>query len=319
MISPVFIIIFNFVAGTACLMFGVNLMSGGLEKANTRVMKSILTRFTDNVLSAFTVGTLITALVQSSTAVTVITVGFVNSGLMKLSQAVGIIYGANIGTTITAQLMSFKITDFALPILLIGLVISKLSTKQSIKNIGVAIIGFGFMFLGISILNWSVPYIKESRIAYELFKEYGTNPYIGLFIGMLATMLVHSSGATVGLTIVLFGSNLISFEAAMGLTLGDNIGTCITAQLASLGTSISARRTAWAHTVYNIIGVIAVLIFFSPFIFIVRYATSLLGQDEIRLVANAHTIFNILSAAVFLPLTKYYVRFMEFIIPEKRK
>jgi phosphate:Na+ symporter len=316
MSNPAIIILFNLICGTTALMYGVNLMGEGLEKNNTKMIKKILTKFTSNVWKAFITGTLVTALVQSSTAITVMTVGFVNAGLMLLPQAIGIIYGANIGTTITAQLMSFNLTDIAFPALVIGFTIAGFSKKKTVKNAGLAIMGFSFMFIGLRVLNSSVPYIKESKEVYNFFRIYGQNIYIGLFIGMLTTMLVHSSSATVGLTIVLFNSQLISFESAIGLTLGDNIGTCITAQLASLQANIAAKRTAWAHTLYNIIGVFIALIFLYPFTRIVEYITLALGQDETYLIANTHTIFNILSAILFLPITKYYVKFIVKIIPE---
>lgn len=313
-----FIILYNFIAGTFCLILGVRLLSNGLEQSNIKFIKKLIALFTHSLIPACITGTVITALVQSSTAVTVITVGFVNSGLMKLTQAVGIIYGANIGTTITAQLMSFKINKIAIPVLILGLIIRLLSKRHSVKKIGTAVIGFGLMFIGINILSSGVPYIKESRFAHELFKTYGKNPYIGLAIGIVTTALVHSSSATVGLTIVLFNAGLISFDAAIGLTLGDNIGTCITAQMASIGTNTAARRTAWAHTLYNIIGVLITLALLGPFKRLVQNITFLMGQDETRLVANTHTIFNILSAAIFIPITNYYVRFIEWLVPPKK-
>lgn len=316
--NPIFYIIFNFLTGTACLMIGVKLMSSGLEKANARVMRKILTTFTGNTYTAFATGTLLTAIVQSSAAVTVITVGFVNSGLLKLSQAVGIIYGANIGTTITAQLMSFRLTDLAPPLLGLGLLMGLFGKRNSIRNIGIALAGFGLMMTGLGILNSGVPFIQQSPTAYELFRKYGTNPHIGLVVGLVATMLVQSSTATVGLTIVLFNAGLINFEAALGLTLGDNIGTCVTAQLASLGTNLSARRTAWAHTLYNVIGVLLALLFLKPFAALVRDVTNFLNQDNTRLIANTHTIFNVLSAVLFLPLTNYYVKFIEWAVKDKK-
>jgi phosphate:Na+ symporter len=309
------IILVNFAAGTASLMYGVHLMSHGLEKMNSRWMEKLLKVFTGNVFSAFAAGTLVTALVQSSTAVTVITVGLVNSGLLRLAQAVGIIYGANIGTTITAQLMSFHVTSLGLPVLAAGLACRFLAKKRTLLYFGQALMGFGLLFVGLGILNSGVPHIRESEFASRLFQAYGNNPLLGLLLGMTTTMLVQSSSATVGLTIVLFNSGFISFEAALGLTLGDNIGTCITAQLASLGTGISARRTAWAHTLYNCIGVLLALIFFTPFTSLVKQVTVFLGQDTTRLVANTHTVFNLLSAVVFLPMTRYYVRFLEWVIP----
>jgi phosphate:Na+ symporter len=313
----ILIIIFNFITGTGCLIFGVNQITSGLEKANTHLLRKILTKYTGNLVSSVIIGTLITALVQSSAAVTVITVGLVNSGLMELSQAIGIIYGANIGTTITAQLMSINLPKYAIPIIVIGLLIRILARKKNIKNIGVAITGLGFLFLGINILHSGVPMLRESPLAYKIFSKYGKNPYIGLVIGLIATMLVQSSSATVGLTIVLFNTGLISLEGALGLTLGDNIGTCISAQLASLGANLPARRTAWAHTIYNVIGTLIALLFLPLFTQLVRYITILIGQDKTRMVANAHTIFNILSALAFLPFTKHFVRFIEWFVPDK--
>lgn len=319
MISPVVILIFNFLAGTASVIFGVNRMSAGLEKLNGPMIEKTLKMFTGKVLTAFASGTVITTLVQSSTAVMLITVGLVNSGIMKLPQAIGVIYGANIGTTVTAQLMAFRLRDGAVPIIVFAFMIVLISKKTFFKSLGTALMGLGFLFLGINIMNWGVPLIKESQKVYEIFMQYGKNPYIGLCIGIVTTMLVQSSSATVGITIVLFNAGLISFDAALGLTLGDNIGTCITAQLASLGTSLPARRTAWAHTLYNGIGVLIAIILLAPFADLIEFVTLAAGQDKTRLVANTHTVFNMLSAILFLPLTKYYVRFIEWIIPDSSK
>jgi len=229
---------------------------------------------------------------------------------------VGIIYGANIGTTITAQLMSFNLTNSANIIIGLGLLIAFFSKRKSLTNMGWALTGLGIMFAGLNILNSGVPYIKENQSIYELFKTYGQNPLIALLIGMVTTMLIQSSSATVGITIVLFNAGLIGFESALGLTLGDNIGTCITAQLSSIGASISAKRAAWAHTLYNVIGVIIAIILLKPFASLVQAVTFGIGQDKTRLIANAHTIFNVLSAIIFLPITGYYVKFLEWLIRE---
>ncbi len=312
-------IAFNLLGGTALLMYGVDFMGGGLEKASGKLMKKILSVLTKNIFIAFFVGTFITMLVQSSTAITVMTVGFVNAGMMNLTQAVGIIYGTNIGTTITAQLMSLKLTYIALPVVAIGFFIMSFAKKENIKNLGQALMGFGLMFLGLKTLNASLPYIKDSETARQLFLQYGHNPFLGIVVGMIATMLVHSSSATVALTISLFSADLISFQAAIGLTLGDNIGTCVTAQLASLKANTAARRTAWAHTLYNIIGVLIAIIVLKPFTGVIEWFTyEVLHEPKAFLVANTHTIFNIISALVFLPITKYYVKFLEKIIPERR-
>ncbi|HOJ10105.1 MAG TPA: Na/Pi cotransporter family protein [Clostridiales bacterium] len=312
--ATIIIILVNIVAGSACLIYGVNLISDGLEKINLHRIRHVLTRFTKNVPMAFLTGTIITALVQSSTAVTVITVGLVNTGIIGFSQAIGIIYGANVGTTITAQFMSFKITDFAPAFISLGLAIKLLGKKYSVRNVGRATIGFGLMLLGINILGWSMPYMEKSEFVRDIFLKYGKNPYLGIIVGMLATMIVHSSSATVGFTIVLFNSGFISFDAALGLVLGDNIGTCFTTVLASIDTTISAKRTAWAHVLYNIIGSLTALALLSPFSELVKKFTVMIGQDMSRLVANAHTLFNILSALLFLPFTRYYERFVVWII-----
>jgi phosphate:Na+ symporter len=312
-------IAFNLFGGTALLMYGVDFMGSGLERASGKLMKKILSVLTKNIYIAFFVGTFITMLVQSSTAITVMTVGFVNAGMMNLTQAVGIIYGTNIGTTITAQLMSLKLTYIALPVVAIGFFIMSFAKKESTKNIGQALMGFGLMFLGLKTLNASLPYIKDSETSRQLFLQYGHNPFLGIIVGMVATMLVHSSSATVALTISLFSADLISFQAAIGLTLGDNIGTCVTAQLASLKANTAARRTAWAHTLYNVIGVLIAIFVLAPFTGVIEWFTyAVLHEPKAFLVANTHTIFNIISALVFLPLTKYYVRFLEKIIPERR-
>lgn len=312
-------ILFNLCGGTALLMFGVDFMGEGLEKASGKMMKKILSVLTSNLYVAFFVGTVITMLVQSSTAITVMTVGFVNAGLMNLTQAVGIIYGTNIGTTITAQLMSLKLTYIALPVVAIGFFIMVFTKKESVKNVGQALMGFGLMFLGLKTLNASLPYIQSSETARQMFLQYGQNPFLGIIVGMVVTMLIHSSSATVGLTIALFSADLISFQAAIGLTLGDNIGTCVTAQLASLKANIAARRAAWAHTLYNIIGVVVAVIVLKPFTGLIEWVTlSILHEPKSFLIANTHTLFNVISAIVFLPLTKYYVAFLEKIIPDRK-
>lgn len=316
-------LIFGLIGGTALLMYGVDKMGDGLEKASGKLMHKILTVLTGKVWSAFIMGTVFTALVQSSTAITVLTVGFVNAGLMNLSQAIGIIYGANIGTTITAQLMAFsfkfKLTEIALPVIGIGFSINYFIKNETVKNFGSALMGFGMMFLGLKILNGGIPYIQQSEQLKFFFESYAAIPLVGILLGALATALVHSSSATVGLVLILGQAGLIDLRAAICIMLGDNIGTCITAQLASLTGNINARRTAWAHTLYNLIGVVIVAILLNPFIKIIEMSTLYFQNSaDISLqIANSHTIFNVLSAAIFLPLNKYYVKFLETIIRDK--
>ncbi|MBU5312294.1 Na/Pi cotransporter family protein [Tissierella carlieri] len=316
-------LIFGLIGGTALLMYGVDMMGDGLEKASGETMKKILTVLTGKVWSAFLVGTFVTAIVQSSTAVTVLTVGFVNSGLMKLPQAVGIIYGANIGTTITAQLMAFsfkfKLTDIALPVLGIGFAINYIAKNKKLKNIGQAMMGFGMMFLGLKILNDGIPYMQQSESLKHFFAEYASIPVVGVILGIVVTAMVHSSAATVGLVMVLSQAGLLDLQSAICIMLGDNIGTCFTAQLASMTGNINARRTAWAHTLYNVFGVVLTWITLPLFMKIVVFATDYLhaNADISVYIANSHTLFNLLSALIFLPITKYYVDFLYKIVKRK--
>lgn len=316
-------LIFGIIGGTALLMYGVNMMGDGLEKASGETMKKILTVLTGRVWSAFLVGIFVTAIVQSSTAITVLTVGFVNSGLMSLPQAVGIIYGANIGTTITAQLMAFsfkfKLTDIALPVLGIGFAIGHIARNKKLKNAGQALMGFGMMFLGLKILNSGIPYMQQSESLRYFFTNYASIPIIAILLGALATAMVHSSAATVGLVMVLGQAGLLDIQSAICIMLGDNIGTCLTAQLASMTGNINARRTAWAHTFYNLFGVILTGMILPLFVKLIITVTSYLqpNADISAYIANSHTLFNSINALIFLPLTKYYVKFLNTIIRPK--
>lgn len=325
------VFIFNLIGGTALLMYGVDKLGDGLEKASGNVMKKILSVLTGRLMSAFAVGTILTAIVQSSTAITVLTVGFVNAGLMTLSQAIGIIYGANIGTTITAQIFAasytFKLTTYALPVLGIGFLISYVAKKPVIKSVGSAIMGFGMMFQGLALLNSGKEFLANNPSVTYFFDNYATIPIVGILLGITVTALIHSSSATVAFVMVLGQAGLLgsdphmALQTAICIMLGDNIGTCVTAQLASLTANINARRTAWAHTLYNVIGVILAWLCLPYFVSLIQYFTSLLmNTTNINIqIANSHTVFNVLSAVLFLPFTKYFVRFLETIIRDRKK
>jgi phosphate:Na+ symporter len=312
-------LIIGLIGGTALLMYGVEMMGDSLERVSGPVMKKVLSALTGRVWKATVAGGVLTALVQSSTAITVLAVGFVNAGLINLKNAVGIIYGANIGTTITAQFMAqyytFKLTDIALLVVGLGFAVQFLAKRRRAKDIGSALMGFGLMFLGLKILNEGVPFIKDNASVRYFFERYANQPFIAVILGMLATMLVHSSSATIGISMVLAQAGLIDLNGAIGLMLGDNIGTCITAQMASIGANISARRTAWAHTIYNVIGVLLAMAIFAIFRGLIQMTSTDIGQQ----IANSHTIFNVLSAVVFLPFTGLYVRFLEWIVPDRGK
>lgn len=315
--------IFGIIGGTALLMYGVDLMGEGLENMSSSMMKRILEKFTGKLWKAFLAGIFLTAAVQSSTAISVLSVGFVNSGIMKLSQAIGIIYGANIGTTITAQFMalsfSFNIITLSLPILAVGYVLYVSTRKVKLRSLGQAFMGIGFLLLGLKILNEGIPYMENSTVIQNFFKNYASNIIFGLLLGIISTALVHSSAATVGIVILLGNSGLIDLRTAIILMLGDNIGTSITALIASLKGNINAKRTAWGHALHNLIGVLIALPFLNPFVSFIEYFTvNIQGSDSIQvMIANSHTIFNIIVALIFLPLNKYFVQLLMFLVKER--
>lgn len=315
--------LFGIVGGTALLMYGVDLMGEGLENMSSSMMKKILEKFTGKLWKAFLAGIFLTAAVQSSTAISVLSVGFVNSGIMRLSQAIGIIYGANIGTTITAQFMalsfSFNIITLSLPILAIGYILYVSAHKVKLKSLGQAFMGIGFLLLGLRILNEGIPYMEQSALIRDFFEHYASNVVFGILLGTVTTALVHSSAATVGIVILLGNSGLIDLRTAIILMLGDNIGTSITALIASLKGNINAKRTAWGHALHNLIGVLIALPFLSLFVSFIEYFTvNIQGSESIQvMIANSHTIFNIIVALIFLPLNKYFVQLLMFLVKER--
>ncbi len=312
------IILLNFIIGSILIVTGVKTMGSTLENAHSNILRKTMRLFSRNELTSFLAGIFMTGLVQSSTAVTILTVGFVDSGIMSLESAVGIIYGANIGTTLTAQFMSFNITRYAWYILIAGCIFSFGPIKK-LKTAGDILIGVGLLFSGLDLMGKSVGIIKGNALLAGWLQGHSNNIFLCLFAGLIITALVQSSSATVGMTILLFNSGLLPFTSAVALTLGDNIGSCVTAQIASLKSGIAGKRTAWAHTIYNVFGVILALVTLPQFCFIVQECTRLLGQGNSRLIANTHTIFNLLSAVLFIPISRHYVRLLEYIIPDKKQ
>ena len=315
--------IFQIIGGTALLMYGVDMMGEGLERMSGKMMKKILERFTGKLWKAFLAGIFLTAVVQSSTAISVLSVGFVNSGIMKLSQAIGIIYGANIGTTITAQFMalsfSFNLIQLSLPIIAVGFILKIAGRSSKLQNAGYSTMGVGFLLLGLMVLNSGIPYMRENETIQRFFQDYASNVFFGLLIGIVTTALVHSSSATVVIVILLGNAGLISLTTAVILMLGDNIGTSVTALIASINGNTNARRTAWGHALHNVIGVLMALPFLTLFVRFIEYFTlSVQGSTNIQLqIANSHTIFNIIVALIFLPLNQYCVRLLMTIVKDK--
>jgi phosphate:Na+ symporter len=280
-------------------------------------MKSILAAVSSNRLLACLSGIAVTAVIQSSSATSVMLVGFVNAGLMNMAQAVGVALGAKIGTTMTGQLLAFNITDAALPAMAVGCFMRVFATSRRTREIGGVILGFGLLFYGMVLMKVGVNPFKESETMISFFTRFDAHTLGGRFfcvlVGIICTMVVQSSSVTVGLTMALAIQGLISLPDAAALVIGDNIGTTITAELAAIGTDISARRTARANTLCSIIGAIYMFILFPSYlkltIFITQFFSQVstlevingqVPQDIARYVANAHTVFNFINSTIFL-------------------
>lgn len=309
--------------GLGLFLFGMHTMSNSLQKIAGARLRRILQTLTTNRVVAVLAGTAITAIIQSSSATTVMTVGLVNAGLMTLKQAVGVVIGANIGTTITAQIIAFKLTDIALPLIGIGMFMKLLSKKESVKFWGDFFLGFGMLFYGLLVMTNGVMPLRSAPWVSEFFIHFSRSPILGVAVGTIITILFQSSSATVGLVIALASTGVVDFYGAAALILGDNIGTTITAQLASLGTNVSAKRVARAHLLFNVFGVCIILLIFPVFVRFVDFVTPgdpflvVEGYNacSARHIANFHTIFNVTNCLIFLPLMSGLTRLSTYLCP----
>lgn len=300
--------IFLLLGGLGLFLFGMQLMSDGLEKAAGARMRGILEFFTTNRFMGMLVGILFTAVVQSSSATTVMVVSFVNSGLMNLYQACGVILGANIGTTITGQLIAFNLSDVAPLFVIIGVIMYQFCKKTNVKRIGVVILGFGILFMGLSTMGDAMTALKNSPHIMELLKSL-TNPFMAMLVGFVITSILQSSSATVGIVILMASQGLLSFSICPFLILGCNMGSCMSALLASLGGKKDAKRAAWIHFLFNIIGSTAI---FVVLVFAINPITDALlsfsGGNPARAVANAHTIIKITEVLLLFPFMNLIVK-----------
>lgn len=314
--------LFQLIGGLGFFLFGIRFMSDGLRKVSSERLKGILELLTKKKLLALFVGTGITALIQSSSAMTVMVVGFVNAGLLTLKQAIPVVMGANIGTTFTAWIVSFlaifKITHYALPAVGVGFLFMMMHHRPKLRKWGEVLFGFGVLFVGIGFMKDSFQPLHSNRQIVDFMVLFSRFPIMGVLAGTLITMLLQSSSATIALVQLLAFRGLIDFPAAIPIILGDNIGTTITAQIASLGGSTGARRVAWAHTMFNVIGVAYMLVFVYTGIYyrvIESIVPGMITQNNIMLhIALAHTVFNSVNAALFLPITRTLQRIVERII-----
>ena len=311
--------------GLSLFLYGMAKMSEGMKKAAGDRMRNILAALTSNRVIGMTVGAFVTMIIQSSSATTVMLVSFVQAQLMTYVQAISIILGANIGTTITAQLVAFKLTDYALLMITIGFAMTMFSKKDSIKHIGEAILGFGILFFGMKIMSDSMKPLRAFQPFIDLMKDL-ENPIIGILIGAIFTALIQSSSAFTGIVIVLAQQGLLTLEGGIPLIFGANIGTCITAGLASIGTIRDAKRVAIAHVVFNTGGVFLFILFIPQLAEIVRWMSPVseltgiekLAMESPRQIANAHTIFNITVGLIFLPFTTILAHYVYKVLPDKK-
>ena len=321
-------VIFGLLGGLAVFIFGMNMMSDCLQKAAGEKMKRILALLTKNPILGVLAGALTTAVLQSSSATTVMAIGFVSAGLMNLPQAISIILGANIGTTMTAQIIAFKLSDYIYAIIFIGFIISFVVKSERTKNIGQTIFAFGLLFLGIETMGSVMKPLASSPIFTDMIEQVSHIPVLGVAVGTLMTLVVQSSSATIAV-LQNFAeqpgpdgvSSILGLVGAIPILLGDNIGTTITALLASIGQTKDAKRTALAHCIFNISGCFLFIWFVKPYAALIQYISPKGPEIAVisRQIANAHTLFNITMTVIWVPLIWLMVKIVMKIIPDGQK
>ena len=320
-------IVFGLLGGLAVFIYGMNLMSESLQKAAGEKMKSILALLTKNRIMGVIAGALVTAVLQSSSATTVMAIGFVSAGLMSLPQAISIIFGANIGTTMTAQIIAFKITDYIYAFIFIGFILTFVCKSERIKSIGQTIFAFGLLFLGIETMGDVMKPLASSPVFIDLIGKVSGIPVLGLLLGTAMKLVVQSSSATIAVTQNFAAqpgadgvTSILGLVGAIPILLGDNIGTTITALLASLGQSRDAKRTAIAHTIFNLSGSLVFIWFVKPYAALIQAISPKGPEVEVisRQIANAHTLFNLTMTVVWVCLLGLMVKIVMWLIPDAK-
>lgn len=308
-------IVLGLLAGLGLFLYGMNLMGNGLQKAAGDRLKKIIELLTSNRFIAVLVGIFVTGVIQSSSATTVMVVGFVNAGIMQLNQAIGVIMGANVGTTVTAQLVSFNLEAIAPVAVGIGVIIHMVTKSEKLKSYAEILIGFGILFVGMTYMKDAMSPLREVQAFKDMLVNFGHNPILGILMGFTLTLLVQSSSASIGILLALASQGMLPLEAALPILYGDNIGTCTTALISSIGASKNAQRAAVMHLTFNIIGtLIFALILNRPIMMVV---TSIDPTNIARQIANAHTLFNITNVIIQFPFAGLIVKIAERLIPEK--
>ena len=299
--SSVMEIIFTFIGGLGIFLYGIKQMGDGLQAAAGDRLRNILNTFTSNPIMGVLAGMIVTILIQSSSGTTVITIGLVSAGFMTMRQAIGVIMGANIGTTVTAFIIGIDIGAYALPILAIGAFLMFFIQKRKVKNIGMILFGFGALFYGLELMSGAVKPLADLEGFKQLMLDMSSNPVYGLIAGTILTVVIQSSSATIGILQGFFANDLISLHGALPVLLGDNIGTTITAVLASLAGSLAAKRVAAVHVMFNVIGASIFLIILPLYQMAIEWMQSLLNLKPEMVIAFAHGTFNVTNTLIQLP------------------
>lgn len=308
-------VIVTLMGGLGLFLLGMHQMGDGMEKAAGARMRNILEAVTSNRVMGTLVGILFCAVIQSSSATTVMVVSFVNAGMMNLYQAAGVIFGANIGTTVTSQLVSFNLSAYAPVILFVGVLMTQFVKNDRIKKIGEVILGFGVLFMGLDIMSGSMSNMKDSPLVAEFLSSL-TNPFLGVLLGTVITAIIQSSSVTVSILLLMAQQGLMELPICFYIILGCNIGACMSALLASLNGNKNAKRAALIHLFFNIIGTIIIFLILTFAGDLVLYLLQTIsGPEPGRCVANAHTLFKISQVIMLLPFTKGIVKLTYLAVP----
>jgi phosphate:Na+ symporter len=301
--------------GLALLLYGMQLIGEGLQRAAGGHLRHLLTRMTRTRLAAVGSGALVTAIIQSSSATTLMLIGFVSAGLLTFPQSLGVILGADIGTTVTVQLLAFRVQELSLLLVGMGFTLAFFGRRGLVKSLGQVVLGFGFIFLGMKVMNDGLAPLAENELTRQVLMSLAGNQFLALLAGAVLSASMASSAATIGLTLTLSQQGLLPLPGALPVVLGANIGTCATALAASMRSSSDARRVAVAHIAFKVLGVALVFPFIGP----LAHLVALTSADPARQIANTHTFFNVAISALFLPFAPWAARVISALVPEEER
>lgn len=300
-----------FLIGLLIFFLGLYILKSGMAFIKSQTLRRIINQFTRTPFLGCITGTILTAFLQSSSALTVITIGLVDTGLIRLTQALGIVLGTNIGTTITGQILAFNLENWSVPLLIGGLLI--FVAKKKYRYISINIIGLSVIFIGMSFMSQAFLFIKNSSLFYYFLNLATKSKFIAIVFGIIATALIQSSGAMTGIILVLAKNHQLDLVTATAVIMGSNVGTCITAILASIGSTANGKRVAASHVLLNILGVLIFYPFIEEFTELMTFTSTNLPRQ----IAHTHTVFNIVSSLAVLPFINLFAKFLTWLVPEK--